>query len=145
MVFDVCRITKCSSSGRHAVLWYFFLHSYNQPGRWQDVLDQAFIHEENVHFVGSYYIRVLQCTVQKTHNTPVFQYTVSQWHCSVITAHSAYVSHHKCHFDDVPSDAAWQNAAALPRDFPDHSLLFWVHRWLQNLCVTGNVNGNIQQ
>jgi hypothetical protein len=52
----------------------FFLHPYNQSGRWQDVLDQAFIYEESVHFVESYYIRVSQCTVQKTYSTPMCTY-----------------------------------------------------------------------
>jgi hypothetical protein len=33
---------------------------YKQSGRWQDV-----IYVRSVHFVGSYYIGILQCTVQQ--------------------------------------------------------------------------------
>jgi len=42
-----------------------FMHPYKQSGRWQDVLYIIF-DVISVHFVGSYYVGVSQCTVQKT-------------------------------------------------------------------------------
>jgi len=41
------------------------MHSDKQSGRWQDVLYIIF-DVISVHFVGSYYVGILQCTVQKT-------------------------------------------------------------------------------
>ena len=38
-----------------------FTHPHKQYGRWQDVLDNV----TSVHFVGSYYVGISQCTVQK--------------------------------------------------------------------------------
>ena len=42
-----------------------FMHPFNQSGRWQDVLDTIF-DVISVHFVGSYYVDISNCTVQKT-------------------------------------------------------------------------------
>jgi hypothetical protein len=41
------------------------MHPYKQSGRWKDVLYIIF-YVISVHFVGSYYIDISQCTVQKT-------------------------------------------------------------------------------